>query len=74
MGHAYNRTIKDIVLRYYQKKGFNVWNQAGFDMHGLPIEVKVEEKMKIRDKREIEKIGVDKFIKECFNFVIWINE
>jgi isoleucyl-tRNA synthetase len=68
MGHAYNRTIKDIILRYYQKKGFNVWNQAGFDMHGLPIEVKVEENMKIRDKREIEKIGVDKFIKECFNF------
>ncbi|MGB9674797.1 MAG: class I tRNA ligase family protein, partial [Nanopusillaceae archaeon] len=58
----------DIVLRYYHKKGFNITNQAGFDMHGLPIEEKVERKLNIEDKRLIEKIGVDKFIKECFNF------
>ncbi|BFI73359.1 isoleucine--tRNA ligase [Nanoarchaeota archaeon] len=68
MGHTFNRVIKDTVLRYYHKKGFNVTNQSGFDMHGLPIEEKVESKLKLRDKKEIEKIGVENFIKECFNF------
>jgi isoleucyl-tRNA synthetase len=68
MGHAYNRVLKDIILRYYHKKGFDITNQAGFDMHGLPIEEKVETKLKLKDKREIEKVGVENFIKECFNF------
>ena len=68
MGHAWNRVLKDVVLRYKAKRGYFVWKQAGFDMHGLPIEEKVEKKLNIKNKKEIEKIGVDKFIKECFNF------
>ncbi|BBL45196.1 isoleucine--tRNA ligase [Nanobdella aerobiophila] len=68
IGHAFNRTMKDIIIRYYNKKGYNIKNQAGFDMHGLPIEEKVEEKLKLKDKREIYEIGVENFIRECFNF------
>ncbi|MEM1782280.1 MAG: isoleucine--tRNA ligase [Nanopusillaceae archaeon] len=68
LGHTWNRVLKDIILRYYSKKGYNVWIQAGFDMHGLPIEEKVESKLKI-SKKDIEKqVGLKNFIKECKNF------
>lgn len=47
-------------------QGFRVYDQPGYDCHGLPIEVKVEQKLGIKVKREIEeKIGVDRFIAEC---------
>ncbi len=69
LGHAYNRVLKDVILRYKKKQGFDVWIQAGFDMHGLPIENKVENKLNIRNKKEIGKnIELSKFIDECYNF------
>jgi len=69
LGHTWNRVLKDVILRYYNKKGYDVKIRAGFDMHGLPIEQKVEEKLKIRDKKEIEtKVGLSKFIRECREF------
>ncbi|MBI4155474.1 isoleucine--tRNA ligase, partial [Candidatus Woesearchaeota archaeon] len=48
--------------------GFNVWDRAGYDMHGLPTENAVQKKLGIKDKSEIEKYGVEKFIKECIKF------
>lgn len=68
IGHAWNNCLKDLVLRYKRMRGFNVWDKAGYDMHGLPTENAVQKKLGIKDKSEIEKYGVEKFIKECIKF------
>ncbi|VVB78049.1 Isoleucine--tRNA ligase [uncultured archaeon] len=68
IGHAWNNTLKDLVLRYKRMQGFNVWDRAGYDMHGLPTENAVQKKLGIKDKLEIEKYGVEKFVKECKKF------
>lgn len=66
LGTMLNKVIKDTVLRYWQMKGYQVWDQAGFDTHGLPNEVKTEEELGIQKKTEIgEKISVKKFVDEC---------
>lgn len=70
IGTAWNKTLKDIVLRYKRMRGYNVFDRPGYDCHGLPIEVKVEQKLGVKVKREIEeKIGVDKFVNECKKLV-----
>ncbi len=68
IGHAWNNSLKDVVLRYKRMKGFNVWDRAGYDMHGLPTENAVQKKLGIKDKLGIEGYGVEKFIKECIKF------
>jgi len=65
IGHARTRAIRDPFLKYQRMTGHNVWLQAGFDCHGLPIEVKVEEDIGSHGKLDIEKYGVDKFLKKC---------
>jgi len=71
LGTAWNKMIKDTVLRYKTMTGYAPTRQPGFDMHGLPIEVMVEEKLKLNNKKEIEsKIGIDKFIQMCKEFAI----
>ncbi len=66
IGTAWNKVLKDAILRYKRMRGYDVFDRPGYDCHGLPIEVKVEQKLGIRVKREIEeKIGVEKFIEEC---------
>jgi len=66
LGTAWNKIIKDSILRYMSMRGFNVLRQPGWDCHGLPIEVKVEEKLGIKTKKEIEqRVGVEKFIQQC---------
>src|SRR6056297_2809660 len=45
MGHAWNKTLKDVYIRYHRMLGYNVTDRPGYDMHGLPIETKVEEEM-----------------------------
>jgi len=68
-GTAWNKAIKDAMCRYYRMKGYNVRAQAGFDTHGLPIEVKVEKLLEIKKKNEIEeRFGIERFISECKNF------
>ncbi|MCX6769648.1 MAG: isoleucine--tRNA ligase [Candidatus Micrarchaeota archaeon] len=67
-GTAWNKSIKDSVCRYKRARGFAVRAQPGFDTHGLPIEVKVEQELKISDKRQIEQLGVDKFVQKCKSF------
>jgi len=70
LGTAWNKVIKDCVLRYRSMNGFEVKDRAGWDMHGLPIEVKVEESFGFRNKRDIEAYGVDKFIARCKEFAL----
>lgn len=68
IGTAWNKVLKDSVLRYKRMQGFNVYDRAGYDMHGLPIEHKVEAKFGIKNKDEIPKFGVEKFVRECEKF------
>lgn len=65
LGTAWNKVLKDSLLRYKRMKGFNVWDRAGYDMHGLPTENATMKKLGMKDKDEIKKYGVDKFIQEC---------
>ncbi|MET1160085.1 MAG: isoleucine--tRNA ligase [Thermoprotei archaeon] len=70
IGTAWNKTLKDVVLRFKRMSGYQVYDRPGYDCHGLPTEVKVEQKLGIKYKREIEeKIGIDKFIEECKRLV-----
>ena len=70
LGTAWNKPMKDMVLRYRRMKGLDVWDRAGYDMHGLPVELKVEKKLGIKFKDEIPKFGVAKFIEECKKFAL----
>ncbi len=74
MGTALNKVIKDTVIRYLRMKNYNVRDQPGFDMHGLPIEVQVEKKLHVKTKREIEEIGIDKFVKECRSYALELQK
>ncbi|MCD4666301.1 isoleucine--tRNA ligase [archaeon] len=68
LGQAWNYCLKDQILRYKRMNGFDLWDRDGYDMHGLPTENAVQKQLKIQDKKEIEKYGVDKFIKKCREF------
>ena len=68
IGQAWNNALKDSVLRYKKMQGFDTWDRAGYDVHGIPTASKVQKKLNLKTKEEIEKFGVDKFIKECMNF------
>ena len=70
IGHAWNNSLKDMIMRYKRFRGFNVWDRAGYDMHGLPTENAVQKKLKFKNKEEIERFGVDKFVKACMDFSI----
>ncbi|HWQ18789.1 MAG TPA: isoleucine--tRNA ligase [Methanotrichaceae archaeon] len=70
LGTAWNKVIKDSILRYKSMNGFEVKDRAGWDMHGLPIEVKVEESFGFKNKKDIETYGVDKFIDRCKAFAL----
>ncbi|HLE64732.1 MAG TPA: class I tRNA ligase family protein, partial [Candidatus Bathyarchaeia archaeon] len=66
VGTAWNKTLKDVVIRYWRMKGYNVWDQPGYDCHGLPVEVMVEKTLKVGSKKDIENvIGIGRFIEEC---------
>ena len=66
VGHALTRTIKDTVLRYKTMMGYNIKRRdAGWDCHGLPVELEAEKKFGFTTKLEIEKFGVDKFNDYC---------
>src|SRR5213593_4570512 len=68
MGQALNKTIKDTILRWRRMNNFNVRDQPGYDMHGLPIEVQVEKTLGITNKKEIEELGIDRFVNTCREF------
>ena len=70
LGTAWNKVIKDSILRYKSMNCFAVKDRAGWDMHGLPIEVKVEESLGFKSKKDIETYGVDRFIERCKEFAL----
>ena len=63
--HAISRTLKDVVCRYKTMQGFQVKRKAGWDTHGLPVEIEVQKQIGISDKREIEEYGIEEFNKKC---------
>ena len=67
--HAMARTIKDLVCRYRTMKGERVLRKAGWDTHGLPVEIEVEKLLGLDGKDQIEEYGVDKFNKQCYKSV-----
>ncbi len=67
--HVMARTIKDIVCRYKTLQGFRVHRKAGWDTHGLPVEIEVEKELGIKSKDEIVIYGVEKFNQACKNSV-----
>ncbi|MBN2829461.1 MAG: class I tRNA ligase family protein, partial [Candidatus Cloacimonetes bacterium] len=63
--HVMARTLKDSVCRYKTMKGFQVKRKAGWDTHGLPVEIEVEKQLGLSDKKEIEEYGLAEFNKKC---------
>ena len=63
--HVLARTVKDTVCRYKTMKGFLVERKAGWDTHGLPVEIEVEKQLNLESKEDIEHYGVAKFIEKC---------
>ena len=65
IGHVETRVIKDMIPRYRTMKGYQVPRKAGWDTHGLPVELEVEKKLGLYGKDQIEKYGVEPFIEQC---------
>ncbi len=63
--HVETRVFKDMVCRYKTMRGFRVRRRAGWDTHGLPVELQIEKKLGLKNKKEIERYGIKKFNKEC---------
>ncbi len=70
LGTAWNKVIKDAILRYRRMSGYSPTDTPGWDMHGLPIEVKVEQELGFRTKRDIEAFGVAEFVKKCMEYAL----
>ena len=68
MGHAWNKSLKDLYIRYHRMLGYRVPDRPGYDMHGLPIETRVEQEMGFENKKDIEAFGVDEFLERCQAF------
>ena len=68
IGTSWNKVIKDTVIRYKRSRGFNVRDQPGYDCHGLPIELAIEEKFCVKSKKEIQSFGLERFVSECRTF------
>ena len=65
VGHILTRCMKDLIPRYKVMKGYRVIRKAGWDTHGLPVELEIEKILGISGKEQIEEYGVEKFVKEC---------
>jgi isoleucyl-tRNA synthetase len=65
IGHVLTRSIKDLIPRYKTMKGYDVLRKAGWDTHGLPVELEVEKSLGLDGKEQIEAYGVEPFIKAC---------
>ncbi len=73
VGTAWNKILKDVFIRYWRMKGYNVRDQPGYDCHGLPIEVLVEKELKVGSKKDIENVvGITRFIEACKEYA-WKN-
>lgn len=77
-GHILTRVIKDLVLRYQSMNGHYILRKAGWDTHGLPVEIEVEKKLRLKDKHDVETFGLKKFNDECKKSVftyekVWVD-
>lgn len=63
--HVMARTLKDLVCRYKTMEGYRVKRKAGWDTHGLPVEIEVEKQLNLKNKQEIEEYGIEEFNKKC---------
>jgi len=72
--HLLARAFKDIVLRYKTMQRFLVERRAGWDTQGLPTEIAAEKALRIKSKKDIEKLGIERFIKECKRNVFTYKE
>lgn len=63
--HVIARTLKDSVCRYKTMQGYQVKRKAGWDTHGLPVEIEVEKQLKLKNKQDIEEYGIEKFNTKC---------
>jgi isoleucyl-tRNA synthetase len=68
-GHVLTRVIKDLFPRYKTMRGYRVPRKAGWDTHGLPVEVEVEKELRIHGKAAIEEYGVEPFVRKCIESV-----
>lgn len=72
--HVITRAIKDLVCRYKQMRGYKVERKAGWDTHGLPVEIEVETRLGLKSKSEIEDYGIAEFNKQCRESVFKYKE
>jgi isoleucyl-tRNA synthetase len=68
IGTALNKILKDISMRVHRLQGFDVFDRAGYDTHGVPIEFKVEKEIGSKSKKDIESFGIKKFVNRCKEF------
>ncbi|QCC58903.1 isoleucine--tRNA ligase [Natrinema thermotolerans] len=68
MGTTWNKSLKDVYLRFFRMQGYDVTDRPGYDMHGLPIETRVEERLGFENKKDIEEFGEENFIQECKDY------
>src|SRR5271170_1259169 len=73
-GHVLTRAVKDVFPRFQTMRGFDVPRKAGWDTHGLPVEVEVEKELDIHGKAAIEAYGVKPFIAKCIDSVFRYTE
>ncbi|MDQ0189695.1 isoleucine--tRNA ligase [Alicyclobacillus cycloheptanicus] len=73
-GHVITRVMKDVYPRYKAMKGYHTERKAGWDTHGLPVEIEIEKKYGISGKKQIQAFGVERFINECRNSVFVYEE
>lgn len=72
--HVIARALKDSICRYKTMKGYQVKRKAGWDTHGLPVEIEVEKRLNLNDKQEIENYGIENFNKQCRDSVFEYEE
>ena len=77
-GHILTRVVKDLILRYQTMNGHYIMRKAGWDTHGLPVEIEVEKQLGLKDKQGVEDFGVKKFNDECKKCVfkyenVWVD-
>src|SRR5262245_2499704 len=73
-GHALTRVIKDVFPRYRAMRGFDVPRKAGWDTHGLPVEIEIEKELRIRGRAAILEYGVEPFVRRCLESVFRYTE
>ncbi|MGC8913244.1 MAG: isoleucine--tRNA ligase [Thermoplasmata archaeon] len=70
IGHARNKVLKDVIIRYNLMNGKNVIAIPGFDMHGVSIELMLEQLLTLRGKKDIERYGIERFVEKCWEFTM----